>query len=197
MRSTAWPTQERGEALRTSTFDLVLLDWVCRNAMARGAARAARPGDATPVIIVTARTMCRTGSRARFGADDYVVKPFDLDEVAARMRSVLRRARAAPTCIRIAASRSIRSRTRWSATGARGGLGDEFSVLERSCKGRSVLSRAQLEDRLYGWASPSRDAVEVYVHGLRRSSNRCHPNLRGVGYFVRKSNRREVLRADC
>jgi two-component system response regulator QseB len=180
-------------ALRSSAFDLVLLDLglperdgleVLRELRARG--------DATPVIIVTARDDVQNRIQGLdAGADDYIIKPFDLDEVAARMRSVLRRAagRGDP---------SIRHRgitlDPVAHTVERGGepvvlSAHEFSVLEALMqRPGAVLSRAQLEDRLYGWsAGIESNAVEVYVHGLRRKlGNDAIRTLRGVGYFVPK-----------
>jgi len=180
-------------ALRSSQFDLVLLDLglperdgleVLRELRARG--------DAPPVIIVTARDDVQNRIQGLdAGADDYIIKPFDLDEVAARMRSVLRRAagRGDP---------SIRHRgitlDPVAHTVERGGepvvlSAHEFSVLEALMqRPGAVLSRAQLEDRLYGWSEGiESNAIEVYVHGLRRKlGNDAIRTLRGVGYFVPK-----------
>jgi two-component system response regulator QseB len=181
------------EALRTSTFDLVLLDLGLPERDGLEVLRELRGrGDATPVIIVTARDDVQNRiAGLDSGADDYVVKPFDLDEVAARMRSVLRRAagRADP-CIR---HRGI-TLNPVTHTVERDGLpvvvsAHEFSVLEALMqRPGSVLSRAQLEDRLYGWGeSVESNAVEVYVHGLRRKLGiDVIRTLRGVGYFVPK-----------
>jgi two-component system, OmpR family, response regulator len=180
-------------ALRSARFDLVLLDLglpgrdgleVLRELRARG--------DATPVIIVTARDDVQNRIQGLdAGADDYIIKPFDLDEVAARMRSVLRRAagRGDP-CIR---HRGI-TLDPVSHAVERDGLpvllsAHEFSVLEALMqRPGTVLSRAQLEDRLYGWSEGvESNAIEVYVHGLRRKlGNDAIRTLRGVGYFVPK-----------
>jgi two-component system response regulator QseB len=179
------------EALRTSTFDLVLLDLGLPGRDGLEVLRELRGrGDSTPVIIVTARDDVQNRIEGLdAGADDYIVKPFDLDEVAARMRSVLRRAagRGDP-CIR---HRGITLNPVTHAV-ERGGeavvlSAHEFSVLEALMqRPGSVLSRAQLEDRLYGWSgSVESNAVEVYVHGLRRKlGSDAIRTLRGVGYFV-------------
>jgi two-component system response regulator QseB len=180
-------------ALRSSRFDVVLLDLglperdgleVLRELRARG--------DATPVIIVTARDDVRNRIQGLdAGADDYIVKPFDLDEVAARMRSVLRRAagRGDP-CIR---HRGITLDPVSHAVERDGEpvvlSAHEFAVLEALLqRPGTVLSRAQLEDRLYGWSEGiESNAIEVYVHGLRRKlGNDAIRTLRGVGYFVPK-----------
>jgi two-component system response regulator QseB len=181
------------EALRTSKFDIVLLDLGLPERDGLEVLRELRRrGDATPVIIVTARDEVQNridGLDA--GADDYIVKPFDLDEVAARMRSVLRRfaGRGDP---------SIRHRgitlDPVSHVVERDGApvvlsAHEFSVLEALLqRPGTVLSRAQLEDRLYGWdGAVESNAVEVYIHGLRRKlGSDAIRTLRGVGYFVPK-----------
>ncbi len=151
-----------------------------------------RRGDATPTIILTARDEVQSRiAGLDAGADDYIVKPFDLDEVLARMRSVLRRAagRGDPA-IRHGELR-LDPVTR---TVERGGVpvslsAHEYSVLEALLqRPGAVLSRTQLEDRLYGWDEPiGSNAVEVYIHGLRRKlGSDSIRTLRGVGYFVPK-----------
>jgi DNA-binding response OmpR family regulator len=181
------------EALRTSVFDLVLLDLGLPGRDGLKVLRELRDrGDSTPVIIVTARDDVQNRiAGLDCGADDYIVKPFDLDEVAARMRSVLRRAagRADP-CIR---HRGV-TLDPVAHTVERDGepvvlSAHEFSVLEALMqRPGAVLSRAQLEERLYGWGeSVESNAVEVYVHGLRRKlGSDVIRTLRGVGYFVPK-----------
>jgi two-component system, OmpR family, response regulator len=183
------------EALRSSRFDVVLLDLGLPERDGLEVLRELRSrGDATPVIIVTARDDVHNRIQGLdAGADDYIVKPFDLDEVAARMRSVLRRAagRGDP---------SIRHRgitlDPVSHAVERDGepvvlSAHEFAVLEALLqRPGTVLSRAQLEDRLYGWSEGiESNAIEVYVHGLRRKlGNDAIRTLRGVGYFVPKDS---------
>ena len=181
------------EALRSSKFDLVLLDLGLPGRDGLEVLRELRGrGDSTPVIIVTARDDIENRIEGLdAGADDYIVKPFDLNEVAARMRSVLRRAagRGDP-CIR---HRGI-CLNPVSHEVERDGepvilSAHEFAVLEALLqRPGAVLSRAQLEDRLYGWNdSIESNAVEVYVHGLRRKlGSDAIRTLRGVGYFVPK-----------
>ncbi len=147
-------------------------------------------GDATPVIVLTARD--ERGDRVAgldAGADDYLVKPFELDELLARMRAVLRRhgGRAAPllTAGDIALDPADRTVTRAGTPvllSAR-----EFAVLEALLqRPGAVLSRAQLEDRLYGWGEEiESNAVSVYVHQLRRKLGAdAIRTVRGVGYAV-------------
>lgn len=181
------------EALRTSRFDLVLLDLGLPQRDGIEVLRELRGrGDSTPVIIVTARDDVRNRiAGLDAGADDYIIKPFDLDEVGARMRSVLRRAagRGDP-CIK---HRGISLNPVTHAVEREGApvvlSAHEFSVLEALLqRPGAVLSRAQLEDRLYGWSGQiESNAIEVYIHGLRRKlGSDAIRTLRGVGYFVPK-----------
>jgi len=181
-------------ALQTTEFDLVLLDLGLPQRDGIAVLREfRRRGAVTPVIILTARDEIQsriTGLDA--GADDYIVKPFDLDEVLARMRSVLRRAAGRGDSHIVHGDLRLDPATR---TVERGGVpvaisAHEYSVLEALLqRPGAVLSRAQLEDRLYGWnESIASNAVEVYVHGLRRKLGPdCIRTLRGVGYFVPKT----------
>jgi DNA-binding response OmpR family regulator len=181
-------------ALSSSSFDLVLLDLGLPGRDGLDVLRdARRRGDATPVIVLTARDEVQSRiAGLDAGADDYIVKPFDLDEVVARMRSVLRRvAGRGETGIQ---HRDLRLDpvTRTVEQGGKpvGVSAHEFAVLEALLqRPGAVLSRAQLEDRLYGWeAQIGSNAVEVYIHGLRRKlGNDAIRTLRGVGYFVPKS----------
>lgn len=181
-------------AIAASAFDIVLLDLGLPKRSGLEVLREARArGDTTPVIIITARddVHSRIGGLDS-GADDYVVKPFDLDELAARMRSVLRRGagRADPVIdhagIRLnPATREVSYRGSPVQLSAR-----EFAVLEALLlRPGAILSRAQLEDRLYGWGGEiESNAVEVYIHSLRRKlDSDAIRTVRGVGYCVPKS----------
>ncbi|HEY2677585.1 MAG TPA: response regulator [Steroidobacteraceae bacterium] len=185
--------QSGAAALKSSTFDVVLLDLGLPQRDGIDVLRELRKrGNSTPVIILTARDEIQhriAGLDA--GADDYIVKPFDLDEVMARMRSVLRRAagRGDPYIQHGEVRLNPVSRTV-----ERSGVpitlsAHEYAVLEALLqRPGAVLSRAQLEDRLYGWDEQiGSNAVEVYVHGLRRKlGSDVIRTLRGVGYFVPK-----------
>ncbi len=178
-------------ALQAERFDLVLLDLGLPGRdgldVLRGLRRRA---DATPVLILTARDeLPDRVAGLDAGADDYIVKPFDLDEVTARMRSVLRRAagRGDP-CMQ---HRGIRLDPVTHSVECDGTpvllSAHEFAVLEALLqRPGAVLSRAQLEDRLYGWGEEvESNAVEVYIHGLRRKLGAdAIRTLRGVGYFI-------------
>jgi DNA-binding response OmpR family regulator len=181
-------------ALRNARFDLVLLDLGLPQRDGLSVLRDLRQrGDATPVIILTARddTQDRIDGLDA-GADDYIVKPFDLDEVAARMRSVLRRAngRADPS-IRVGDISLNPATHAVERAGASVQLSaHEYAVLEALLqRPGAILSRTQLEDRLYGWDAPvESNAIEVYIHSLRRKlGSDSIRTQRGVGYFVPKA----------
>ena len=120
-----------------------------------------------------------------------MVKPFDLDELTARIRSVLRRAAGRGDPVIKHGDLCLDPVTR---TVAQRGVpvslsAHEYAVLEALLqRPGAVLSRAQLEDRLYGWDEPiGSNAVEVYIHGLRRKlGSDAIRTLRGVGYFIPK-----------
>lgn len=151
-----------------------------------------RRGDKRPVLIVTARdAVADRVAGLDAGADDYVIKPFALDELAARIRALLRRqsGRADPVLaygdIELRpATREIRVRGEPVALSPR-----EFAILEALlARPGAVLSRAQLEEKLYGWKDEvESNAVEVHLHGLRRKLGPdLIRNVRGVGWMIGK-----------
>jgi two-component system OmpR family response regulator/two-component system response regulator QseB len=182
-------------ALATERFDLVLLDLGLPHHGTMGSGldvlRALRArGDPTPVIVLTARD--GPGDRVAgldAGADDYLVKPFDLDELLARIRAVQRRqaGRALPLLRHgpvtlDPATRQVTLRGEPVLLSAR-----EYAVLELLLqRPGAVLSRAQLEDRIYGWGEEiESNAISVYVHQLRRKLGADFiRSMRGVGYFL-------------
>ena len=186
--------------LASERFDLVLLDLGLPPGAGAGAGgpadglsvlRAARARrDATPVIVLTARDA--RGDRVAgldAGADDYLVKPFELDELNARIRAVLRRHAGRAEPLLAAGGVTLDPATRRVAKdGVAVSLSArEFAVLEALlAKPGAVLSRAQLEDRLYGWGEEiESNAVSVYVHQLRRKLGADFiRTVRGVGYFI-------------
>ena len=147
-------------------------------------------GQRLPVLIATARdAVADRVAGLDAGADDYIVKPYDLDELLARIRALRRRAdgRAEPAYewgdVRIVpATRQVTLRGQPVALSAR-----EWAVLEPllARPGR-VLSRQQLEDKLYSWRDDiSSNAVEVYIHGVRKKLGAgLIENVRGLGYLV-------------
>jgi two-component system response regulator QseB len=143
-----------------------------------------------PVIVITARDGVDDRVRGLDGgADDYVVKPFDLDELAARMRAVLRRhqGRAEPVHLHGALALDP-ARRQVTLDGAPVALAPrEFALLEALMERPGhVLSKAQLEARIYGWGEEvASNAVEVHIHNLRRKLGAdVVRNVRGVGYAL-------------
>jgi DNA-binding response OmpR family regulator len=177
--------------LASERFDLLLLDLGLPKGDGLDVLRSLRDrNDATPAIVLTARD--GLGDRVAgldAGADDYLVKPFELDELNARIRAVLRRhsGRAQPLLTHAGvtldpATRQVTKDGQPVLLSAR-----EFAVLEAlMARPGALLSRAQLEDRLYGWGEEiESNAVSVYIHQLRRKLGAGFiQNVRGVGYFV-------------
>ena len=151
--------------------------------------RSARDSE-LPIIVMTAFGSASTAIEAmKLGAFDYIAKPFELDELNARMRAVLRRhaGRGEPLLVHGAltldpATRQVTLGGAPVALSAR-----EFAVLEALLqRPGAILSRAQLEDRLYGWGEEiESNAVSVYIHQLRRKLGAdTIRNVRGVGYYI-------------
>jgi len=177
--------------LATERFDLVLLDLGLPQRDGMDVLQALRArGDRTPVVVLTARDSLASRVRGLdAGADDYLVKPFELDELLARMRAVLRRhsGRAEPAIEVGGVSLDPATRT-VSRDGVPLALSArEYAVLEAlMLRPGAILSRAQLEDRLYGWGEElESNAISVYVHQLRRKLGEGFIHtVRGVGYYV-------------
>ena len=178
-------------ALKTEPYAAVILDLGLPRLTGLellGRLRAA--GNAVPVLILTARDGIadRVDGLDR-GADDYLVKPFDLNELAARLRALIRRARGEPAPVmRIGALELDAAAHRVSFQGRPVELSPrEFALLnELMWHAGRVLSREQLERQIYGWGEEvESNAIEVHIHHLRR---KLQPELirtiRGVGYLL-------------
>ena len=189
-------------ALTTEGFDAVLLDLGLpdgdgtsvlqrlRNAPAPTGLEKAMPDPATPVIILTARDGVHDRIEGLdLGADDYLSKPFDVDELQARLRALVRRAagRANPLI-------HYRHLVVDPALHQARLAGDVVELSPRAytillillqAHGR-VLSRQQLEEKLYSFdASVESNAVEVHIHHLRKKLGADYiQTMRGVGYFM-------------
>jgi two-component system response regulator QseB len=180
------------QVLRTEPFALLLLDLglpqsdgltLLKSLRARGAA--------LPVLIITARdAVSDRVAGLDAGADDYLIKPFDLDELAARIRALLRRKSGRSAAgIEHLGLRLDPAAHRVTRDGVEVALSPrEFALLELLLeRPGTILSRAQIEERLYGWGEEvESNAVEVHIHGLRRKLGAPFIlTVRGVGYRVR------------
>ena len=178
-------------ALGTQKYDLVLLDLGLPRRDGIEVLRALRARRETvPVLIATARDA--VGDRVAgldAGADDYVVKPYDTDELLARIRALLRRSagRGEPAFEHKGVSLNPATREA-SVNGEAVNLSArEWAVLEPLlARPGMVLSRTQLEEKLYSWKDDiSSNAVEVYIHGLRKKlGSELIQTVRGLGYLV-------------
>jgi two-component system response regulator QseB len=181
-------------ALRTTVYTLVLLDLsLPHKSGSEILATLRRSRNPVPVVILTARDAVADRVRGLDdGADDYLVKPFDLNELAARIRAVLRRhnGRADPV-IRHGALTLDPATHEVTWHGAAVTLsGREFAVLQALLEHPgAVLSRTQLEERLYGWEDEvASNAVEVHISHLRHKlAPEVIRTVRGVGYLVPKT----------
>ena len=181
-------------ALRTQPYDLVLLDLGLPKRDGLAVLRDLRTRkDRTPVLVATARdAVAQRIEGLDAGTDDYVLKPYDLDELLARLRALLRRAAGRAEPVYEHQGVSINPATREATVQGQPVVlsAREWAVLEPliARPGR-VLSRQQLEDKLYGWGDEvSSNAVEVYIHGLRKKLGAdVLLNIRGVGYLVPKA----------
>jgi DNA-binding response OmpR family regulator len=146
--------------------------------------------DATPVLILTARDQLEDKVRGLdLGADDYVLKPFDLDEIAARLRALVRRAHGRPEPIITVGEVELNPAAR---AVMRAGqpvelTPREFDLLHLLLQNADrVLTRRTLEEQLYTWnEAVDSNALEVHIHHLRRKlGNDLIRTVRGVGYMA-------------
>jgi DNA-binding response OmpR family regulator len=148
-------------------------------------------GGSLPVLIITARdAVSDRVAGLDAGADDYLVKPFDLDELAARIRALLRRraGTGAPLLAHLGVALDPAAH-RVTHDGVEVALSPrEFALLQLLMeRPGTILSRASIEERLYGFGEEvESNAVEVHIHGLRRKLGaQFILTVRGVGYRVR------------
>lgn len=145
----------------------------------------------TPVLILTARDGKLDKLKGfNLGADDYVIKPIDMEELAARLRALIRRSagRASPRIQIGAVEIDPDTRQAWHEGLPVELSAKEFAVLELLVQNAGrVLTRAQLEQSLYGWGdSADSNTIEVFIHHLRKKlGSDFIQTLRGIGYTVR------------
>jgi two-component system response regulator QseB len=190
-----WVTDgDAGElALKTETYDALILDLTLPKKEGLKVLKDLRlRGDRLPVLILTARdTIQDKVIGLDSGADDYLVKPFDLDELTARLRALLRRqsGRATP-CLEHGnltldpAAHTVTTEGHLVPLSQR-----EFAILQTLLENAGkVLSRGRLEESLYSWDEMiESNAVEVHIHHLRKKLGKdLIQTVRGVGYLVQK-----------
>ena len=181
-------------ALENESYDGVLLDLGLPRKDGLDVLRGQRSkGNDVPVLVITARDAIETRVEGLdVGADDYLVKPFNMEELAARIRALMRRraGRASPVIalgdLRVnPATREVTLVGNPLTLSAR-----EFALLSALVeRPGAVLSRTQLEEKLYGWGEEvESNTVEVYIHSLRKKLGADFiKTVRGVGYMVPKS----------
>jgi two-component system OmpR family response regulator/two-component system response regulator QseB len=178
-------------ALEVESYDAVVLDLGLPRLSGLDMLQRLRAReDRTPVLILTARdTVSDRIKGLDAGADDYLIKPFDMGELAARLRAIVRRRAGQPApllrvgaCLLDPAARTVTFQDKPVDLSAR-----EFTLLEALMRNAGrVLTRAQLEQALYAWGEEvESNAIEVHVHHLRRKlAPALIQTLRGVGYLI-------------
>lgn len=181
-------------ALRTQHYDQVLLDLGLPGQDGLDLLQRIRAADnPVPLLIITARQGLDDRLRGLDGgADDFLQKPFEMAELLARMRAVMRRkgGRAAPVLGNGAVSLDPASKCAQVQEQEAVLLSNrEFALLQALLlRPGAILSRAELEDRIYGWGNEvESNAVEFLIHGLRRKLGKdVIRNVRGLGWMVSK-----------
>ena len=177
--------------LESQAYDLILLDLglpKCDGLSVLRLLRARR--DRTPVLVATARdAIAQRIEGLDAGADDYIVKPYDMGELLARIRALFRRAAGRAEPVYAHAGVSIDPATREVLVDGQAVLlsGREWAILQLLLvRPGQVLSRKQIEEKLYSWKDEvSSNAVEVYIHGLRKKlGNAVIQTVRGLGYVM-------------
>ncbi|MEM5402684.1 response regulator transcription factor [Paraburkholderia unamae] len=182
-------------AFAAQRYDLILLDLGLpgRDGLDVLAGIRAK-GSAVPVIIITARDGLDDRLRGLDGgADDYILKPFEMAELLARIRVAIRRQVGSAAPVLSNGIVSLDPATREVAVGECTPIplsNREFSLLRALLvRPGAILSRSELEDRIYGWGEEvESNAVEVLIHSLRRKlGSTVIKNVRGVGWMVSRN----------
>ncbi|MDR9847752.1 response regulator transcription factor [Herbaspirillum huttiense] len=178
-------------ALDQQDYDAVLLDLGLPGADGLSVLRQLRRHATTPVLILTARD----GVQDRIdgldsGADDYILKPFAMGELLARLRAVMRRKSGAATVVLDNGELSLDladKTARWQGQAPVTLSAREFALLQALMhRPGAILSRSELEERIYGWGEEvESNAVEFLIHALRKKLDRTAiRNVRGMGWMV-------------
>ena len=181
--------------LEDQHYDLILLDMglpLCDGLTVLKTLR--NRNNRTPVLVATARdAIAQRIEGLDAGADDYIVKPYDLGEMLARIRSLVRRAAGRAEPVYAYAGVSIDPASREVTVDGLPVMvsAREWAILELLLvRPGMVLSRKQLEERLYSWKDGvSSNAIEVHIHSLRKKiGTELIQNVRGVGYMISKES---------
>lgn len=149
-------------------------------------------GDQVPIVILTARDAVEDRiAGLDLGADDYLVKPFDVRELVARMRAVVRRRSGVAQSVLQTSAISLDLGTHELAFGGEQRVlsAREFALMHALMKRPgTILSRGQIEERIYGWGDEvESNAVDVLIHSLRKRFGKALiSNVRGAGWMVAK-----------
>lgn len=182
-------------ALKSESFELIILDLGLPKLSGLALLQNTRhDGNATPIIILTARESVEDRVKGLdSGADDYLIKPFDLNELSARIRALVRRSQGRADAV-------LQYRNITLDPAAHSVLVDdvvvnvprrEFALLQKLLENSGqVLSREQLMQSIYGWEEDvDSNALEVHIHNLRKKLNANFiRTIRGVGYMAEKND---------
>jgi len=182
-------------ALEAQPYDLVLLDLGLPGKDGLDVLDSIRGrNNPVPLLIITARDSLDDRLRGLDGgADDYLLKPFDMAELLARMRAVLRRNGGSAQSLLDNGVVALDLVSKQASTAENPDVqlsSREFALLQALLiRPGAILSRSELEDRLYGWGNEvESNAVEFLIHSLRRKlGNQVIKNVRGMGWMVSKS----------
>ena len=180
-------------ATKHESFDIIVLDLGLPRLSGLEVLRNLRNRNLnTPVVVLTARDSVDDRVKGLdAGADDYITKPFDLDELCARMRALQRRSKARATPVLVYGDITLDPASHVVTKGNDEVLISrrEFALLQKLLENAGrVISREQLNQTLYGWGENiDSNALEVHIHNLRkRFGNEVIRTIRGVGYMAEK-----------
>ncbi|MDP2779150.1 response regulator [Devosia sp.] len=181
-------------ALAAGKFDVVVLDLMLPDGSGLDLLdEIRRAGSDDPVLLLTARDKVEDRIVGLdHGADDYLVKPFDLDELAARLRALVRRVNGRAQAYLVWDQiRIVPATMELSVSGTPAAVSRrEFAVLQSLMEAPMVIqSKRSLEEKLYGWQEDiDSNAIEVHIHHLRQKIGRdAIETVRGLGYRMRKA----------